>query len=342
VSELNDALAELRHERDQKKAELTRQSEQTLESLRNTLLLVGVATFAAILVGGYVVVGVGLFPLRRVSEAVSQVSEKDFHLPLDRDELPKELAPIVDRLTHTLDALGRAFEREKQAVADISHELRTPLASLLTTLDVALRKPRSAEDYRATLSDCRDIGKQLNHLVERIMTLAYLDAGTDRVKESVVDGADLAGGCATMIRPLAEAHGLTLNVNVQPGLRFQTDPDKLREVLMNLLHNAVEYNQPGGAIHMAGRRETPNRIVLEVRDTGIGMPADVKDRIFERFYRADPSRHETGVHAGLGLAIVKEYVTRLGGTIAVESQVGAGSRFRVELPAATLAAEQAA
>jgi signal transduction histidine kinase len=235
-------------------------------------------------------------------------------------------------LTQTLDLLRRAFAREKQAVADISHELRTPIASLLATLDVALRKPRTPEQYRTTLEDCRAITRQLSQLVERIMTLASLDAGTARTNRVRIDAAEVTAGCASVIRPLAAAHGLTLEVRAAPPLELETDPDKLREVLVNLLHNAVEYNRPDGNIELTGARQN-GRIVLEVRDTGIGMTPEVRERIFERFFRADPSRQATGVHAGLGLAIVKEYVERLGGTIAVESEPGVGSTFRVELPA---------
>jgi signal transduction histidine kinase len=100
---------------------------------------------------------------------------------------------------------------------------------------------------------------------------------------------------------------------------------------MNLLHNAIEYNKPNGSIDLSLRRDGDSA-VFEVRDTGIGMPPDVQDKIFERFYRADTSRHATGIHAGLGLAIVKEYVSRLKGSIAVESRAGDGSTFRVSLP----------
>jgi signal transduction histidine kinase len=104
---------------------------------------------------------------------------------------------------------------------------------------------------------------------------------------------------------------------------------------MNLLHNAVEYNTPGGAIELDVRPGTDGRVTFDVRDTGIGMTDEVKAKIFERFFRADPSRTETGVHAGLGLAIVKEYVERLGGTITVESAAGKGTLFRLELPGVT-------
>ena len=101
---------------------------------------------------------------------------------------------------------------------------------------------------------------------------------------------------------------------------------------MNLLHNAVEYNSTNGKIELRVARGR-GAVTFEVRDTGIGMSPDVRSKIFERFYRADPSRHTTGVHAGLGLSIVKEYIERLDGTIAVESVVGQGSTFRVSLPA---------
>ncbi len=123
-----------------------------------------------------------------------------------------------------------------------------------------------------------------------------------------------------------------MDVAAEGPLEVDTDASKLREVLMNLLHNAVEYNRPDGVIELTVSREG-RAIVFEVRDTGIGMPEEVKEKIFERFYRADPSRQSTGIHAGLGLAIVKEYVGRINGTITVESTPGIGSTFRVTIPA---------
>ncbi len=329
---IDSVLRRLADERDNQVATLAAQTRAERRELRLQLGGLGLAVFAAVAVGGTTLIRRGLLPLRRLSDAVSQVSEKDFSLPVDGSGMPRELAGIHGRLTGTLDQLREAFAREKRAVADISHELRTPIASLLATLDVSLRKQRPAESYRATLEECRAIAKQLGALVERIMTLAWLDAGAARAARKSVDAADLAGDCAAVIRPLAAANGLALGVDVPATLTVDTDPDQLREVLMNLLHNAVEYNRPGGRVDLCGRREG-GRVVLEVRDTGIGMPPDVRTRIFERFYRADPSRHATGVHAGLGLSIVKEYVDRLGGRIGVESEPGVGSRFRVELPA---------
>ncbi len=349
TSELDARLAASQKERDEQLAvlgarlaaeqkehdsDLTRVHEETrteLARLRGRLIAIGSVTFAALVLGGWFFVARGLSPLRTLSDAVSRVSEKDFRLPVVPAELGRELAPIHARITQTLTLLQRAFAREKQAVTDISHELRTPIAALLATIDVSLRKPRTPDQYRTTLEECRLISKQLGQLVERIMTLASLDAGNDHTHVAHVDAAELAAGCAAVIRPLAVANNVSVATRLDESVALDTDAAKLREVLMNLLHNAVEYNNPNGTIDLTVRRDGA-RAVFEVRDTGIGMTAEVRERIFERFYRADASRTATGVHAGLGLAIVREYVARLGGEIAVESEPGAGTTFRVTLP----------
>src|SRR5258706_6303615 len=124
--------------------------------------------------------------------------------------------------------LQRAFDREKQATADISHELRTPLAGLMTTVDVALRKQRSAEEYRESLGDCRDIVRQMSQMVERLLALNWLDARSDRVQSELVNAGDLADQCAAVIRPRAKAHNLTLNAHQQAADPTRPDPNKLR------------------------------------------------------------------------------------------------------------------
>jgi signal transduction histidine kinase len=324
-------LARFVAKRDAKLAELADENQRSMASLRTGLIWLGAAAFAVAVIGGWLLVGLGLAPLKRLSDAVSRVSAKDFKLPIEPKELPVEVSPVADRLKLTLQQLQEAFAREKRASADISHELRTPLAALTTTLEVALRKPRSNEDYRQTLEDARQIARQMSQLVERMLMLAWLDAGADEVRPEAVDVDELVEGCAAIGKPLAEAQGLRFQVSAEHPLTVRTDPDKLREVVMNLLHNAIEYNRPGGEVIISATTNG-NGIVVEVLDTGIGIPPELQGKIFERFYRGDPSRNAAGVHAGLGLAIVKEYVDRLGGRLSLESAVGAGSRFRVELP----------
>jgi signal transduction histidine kinase len=210
---------------------------------------------------------------------------------------------------------------------------------MLTTIELALRKPRSTDQYREFLTDCRSSAKAMNQIVERLLTLARIDAGVDRLKPQSVDVGELADQCATVVRPLAEARGLKLAVyhpeaateEKQGEARLTTDPDKLREVLNNLLHNAIQYNRPEGQIDVTVARSN-GHVELAVHDTGIGIPAQSRELIFERFYRADPSRTGDGLNAGLGLAIVKEYVELMGGRIRVESEEGRGSTFRIQLP----------
>ncbi|HMF18675.1 MAG TPA: ATP-binding protein [Gemmataceae bacterium] len=323
-------LATLRTKLDEDLAKEEGETRQTLAGLRKRLSWIFGLTFLAIVIGGALLIRLGLTPLRRLSDAVSRVSERDFRLQIDQSRLPTELRPIAGRLAQTLEQLKRAFAREKQAAADISHELRTPLAALMTTVEVALRKPRKPEEYQEILEDCRASGKQMTQLVEKLLALARLDAGADHLRLRAVDMSNLAGQCAEMVRPLAEARGIKMNVRVSDLSTIETDPDKLREVLTNLLHNAVEYNRPDGSIDLAVERQN-GHLCLEVRDTGIGIAPDAREHIFERFFRADPSRHADTLHAGIGLAIVKGYVDLMGGTIGVESS-SAGSTFRVELP----------
>jgi signal transduction histidine kinase len=170
-------MARFADERDEELAKLGTELSDARRSLRFDIATIGLVALLAVAVGGPLLVGRGLRPVGKLSDAVSRVSEKDFKLPHDGSNLSVELVPIHGRLTQTLDLLQRAFAREKQAVADISHELRTPIAALMATIDVALRKQRTPDQYRAALEECRMISKQLGQLVERIMTLATLDAG---------------------------------------------------------------------------------------------------------------------------------------------------------------------
>ena len=303
-----------------------------LRRLRSRLLVISFCTLVGIALGSYFLVLLGLVPLQQMSHAVSQISEKDFRLNVDQAKLPQELQPIASRLTQMLDQLRRAFDREKQAAADISHELRTPLSALLTTIEVALRRPRKVEEYQEILDECRSSGRHMYQMVERLLALARLDAGVIHFKPREVDLADVAKQCVDMVRPLAEARGLKLRVRLDPPVAFTTDPDKVREVLINLLHNAIEYNRPDGAVELHIGARANGDLRLEVRDTGIGIAPEAKLHLFERFYRADPSRHADTPHAGLGLAIVKSYVDLMGGRIGVDSS-DRGSTFFIDLPA---------
>lgn len=327
----DQALQVLKEKFEEDRANQQADSEATLHELLTNLLTISFLTFGATVLGSFCLVGLGLSPLRRLSDAVSKVSEKDLKLQVPERRLPAELRPIAQRLVQTFDQLRRAFTREKQAAADISHDLRTPLAAMLATTEVALKKERTPSEYRETIGECRTQAQQMSQMVERLLALARLDSGGDNLRPREVDAAALAEHCANLVRPLASARGLTLRVHRNGPLPVQIDADKLREVLTNLLHNAIEYNRPQGAVDLSVERAN-GTLRLEVRDTGIGIAPELHEMIFERFFRGDPARQADGLHAGLGLAIVKGYVELMGGEIRLDSKPAEGSTFRIDLP----------
>jgi two-component system, OmpR family, heavy metal sensor histidine kinase CusS len=302
-----------------------------LSALRSQLLLISSLTLSAVLFGAFCLVWLGLLPLHRLSDAVSQISPRDFALKINPASLPAELQPIAVRLSQTLDQLQKAFAREKQSAQDISHDLRTPLAALATTIEVGLKKTRTPAEYREILEDCQVSADQMAHLVNRLMALARIDAGTDPIQPRDVDLSLVAQHAADLVKPLAKAQGIELSVDVPESLFVRVDPDKVCETLTNLLHNAVDYNRPGGSIALSLNRSA-DWVELTVADTGIGIRPEARVHLFERFFRADPSRHSDTPHCGLGLAIVKSYVGLMNGTIDVDSELGVGTTFRIRIP----------
>ncbi len=319
---------------------LKAESEQVRKDTLNRLILICLATISLCALAITWMSRASLAPLVNVAEAVTDLTPKDLRLKLHGEELdprkmPEELAPIVQRLQESLDSLDKAFAREKRATADISHELRTPLASLLTTIQVALRKPRTPEEYKSTLKQCVETGSHMTMLVERLLVLSRLDAGVDQMRKEPVNIVELAGQCVDMLRPIADQRRISIEMDVDDSANMlepqPSDAAKLREVLVNLIDNAVHYNNDEGSVTLR-ISAAPKSVILEVIDTGVGMTPETQSHLFERFYRADPSRQSETVNAGLGLAIVKGYIDLFGGTISVNSVPGKGSTFRVALP----------
>ncbi|MCS7158873.1 MAG: HAMP domain-containing sensor histidine kinase [Gemmatales bacterium] len=330
LAPLQAEMEQLAQQRDQHLQQGEEESRAALRAFGWILLLTNLGTFVVAGLVGWLVLRRQMKPLEAIAEAVSRVSEKSFALPIQDDKVPAELVPVVEKLRQTLGSLQQAFEREKRAVADISHDLRTPITALLTTLEVALRRPRSPEEYRQILQNCQHLAEQLRHLAERVLALARLDAGVDQIRKEWFSLPALVEDCLRTVEPLAQPREVQLHSQVDVNFCY-TDAAKLRDILLNLLDNAVYYNHAGGSVWVRATQEN-GQVCLEVSDTGVGMTPEVQARIFQRFYRADPSREPANGRAGLGLAIVHGYVTMLGGAIEVESQPGHGSTFRVKLP----------
>jgi two-component system phosphate regulon sensor histidine kinase PhoR len=227
--------------------------------------------------------------------------------------------------------LRRLETVRREFVANVSHELRTPLTSIramVETLEAgAVEDSALASDFLARIVGEVD---RLNALVEDLLDLARLEAGRTTLDYDVVDPVSLARVSGERLRSQIERAQLTLDIDAAGEIvPVHLDPKRMEQVLINLIHNAIKFTSPGGHIRI-GVRQDGKTTVIDVQDTGVGIPAAEQARLFERFYKSDKARRSDGT--GLGLAIVKHIVQAHGGTISVESAVGEGTTFQIVLP----------
>jgi heavy metal sensor kinase len=301
--------------------------EDTLERLR---ILLALSSPLAILVaglGGYALTARALSRVDRITQTARRISAEDLsqrlNLPPTNDEVGR-LATTFDTMLSRLDG---SFQRERQFTADASHELRTPLAAMQVILSTVREKRRSPEEYEQALADLAEETDRMQALAEDLLLLARREAAHP-VSHEAIDLSLLLCDIAESLSPLAEAKGLSLSCTAPPQLALQGDQDGLIRLFSNLLDNAIKYTDHGEIVVKADR--TSNDILqVTVSDTGCGIPAEHVPHIFERFYRAEASRTRPG--AGLGLTIAMDIARAHGGTIQVESSVGAGSTFTILL-----------
>jgi two-component system sensor histidine kinase CiaH len=231
----------------------------------------------------------------------------------------------------TLRPIAAALQRQRDFTADASHELRTPLTLVRGNAELLLRHPNEEiGDYQDVVQDIVDESDRLGRLVGDLLTLARADAGQLPLTTAPVDLSALAAGLARDFEPVAAAKGLSLAADIQPGVTVRGDADRLRQLGVILLDNAVRYTAAGSvAVRVATEGHDA---VLTVSDSGPGIAAEHLPHLFERFYRTDAARSSAHGGTGLGLAIAKQITDLHGGAIAATSAVGHGSTFTVRLP----------
>jgi signal transduction histidine kinase len=229
--------------------------------------------------------------------------------------------------------VAAAFQRQRDFVSDASHELRTPLTLLRGNAEVLARHPEQRiGDNLELVEDIISETDRLGRLVSDLLTLARADAGTAQVLRQPLDLSALATELAADVTPLAAAKGLALTTEIAPGVTVAGDRDRLRQLGLILLDNAIRYT-PAGTVTVRLRGDGA-AAALSVEDTGVGIAPEHLPHIFERFYRTDAARSPTDGGAGLGLAIARWIAEAHGGTFIVTSTVGRGSVFTVRLPVA--------
>ena len=311
--------------------------EEMLEDIRDTFwLLIPIALLLAS-AGGYFLARKSLAPVAAMATQARGMGAANMHARLAVVNQRDELGQLALSFNQLLDRLEDSFERQKRFIADASHELRTPVAILRGETEVTLsRADRSPEEYRETLGILRDESQRLAHIIEDLFTLTRADAGEYPISPSDLYLDELAADVLRRARSLAMAKNIALTSTITPELPLRADEALLRRMLLNLLDNAIKYTPKGGTIALDCRRRG-DEYVVSVTDTGEGIPAELQQRVFERFFRADKARSrqegELG-GAGLGLSIARWIAEAHHGRLELTRSDGSGSTFSVVLPVA--------
>ncbi len=249
---------------------------------------------------------------------------------LDRDGIQRGAILVFHDLTRI-----KQLERTRQEfVANVSHELRTPLSLIKgfveTLLEGAKNDPEKATRFLQTIEKHTD---RLTFLIEDLLTISRLESGQIIMNLHPVDLREETQRVAEDLKSRADEKQVALDNQVPEGLRAHADADRLQQVLFNLIENAIKYGRPSGRVLIGGSAIADGKVELWVRDDGPGIPAEARERVFERFYRVDRARSRETGGTGLGLSIVKHIVQAHGGEVWLKSEIGEGTTFHFTLPA---------
>lgn len=305
------------------------------ETLRHVLWILALGIPSLLLValaGGWLLVGRALRPVHSVVEALHALDANTLDARIPEGAGTLEVQELSHNFNALLARLEDAFRKVREFTADASHELRTPLTVLRGEAEVALRHPRTPAEYQEVLASSLEEIQRMSRIVEDLLLLAKGDLGEAPVQKAPVDLAALLGEMAGHATVLAESSGLQFTAAGGPPATVLADPLRLRQLVWNLLDNAVKYTPSGGRVFLSHTVAEPGWVRVTVKDTGIGIPAEDHDRIFQRFYRVDKHRSRAQGGSGLGLAICRWIAEVHGGRIEVRSSPGEGSSFLVYLP----------
>jgi heavy metal sensor kinase len=287
--------------------------------------------------GGSFLVKRALSPVDKIAASAQRISSQNLSERLPVARTGDELERLSIALNHMVQRLDEAFQYSRRFMADASHELRTPLTVLRGELESCLQEPSLALEWRERLGSALEEVERLAGIVEGLFAISRLDAGEAAAEWVRLDLARLAAATADQMSLLAEDKNIQVTCAAAEPVWVQGDRARLKQVVVNLLDNAIKYTLQGGAVALTVTT-IDSKAMLEVADNGIGIPAEALPRVFDRFFRVDKARSRELGGAGLGLSIVKSICTAHHGRVEANSLPGRGSRFRVELPLAALPA----
>lgn len=305
-----------------------------LQRTRDALLTGGLAAVLLSALGAWLLAGAALRPVEQLRRQAAEISAHDVDASLRIPTTGDEVAALAETMNDLLGRMQDALTRQRQFVADAGHELRTPLSVLRAELELAARPGRTRDELGSAVDAAYEETDRLIRLAEDLLLLARADEGQPLLQRRWVDLDELLSAAARSATERAPSDVQVL-VQVPAGLPGHVDPGRLRQVVDNLLDNALRYAPPGTAVELLARtEERPDGawVVVEVSDQGPGFPADFLSRAFERFQRADLAREPGTGGTGLGLAITRSLVRAHGGEATVAHRPGGGALVRLEVP----------
>ena len=311
-------------------------SARTDETVRQVLLMLAIGLPIAVVVavtGGFVLVRRALKPVDNLSQKAAAITQHNLSERLPVVRTGDELERLSLSLNLMISRLEDAINSSKQFVADASHELRTPLAVLRGELENLAQDIELKPQTRETLGSALEEVDRLAEIVEGLLALSRLDTGETQPRWVKFDLAELVATTADQMSLLAEDKNITVVCDSATRVMIEGDQGRLKQVVVNLLDNAIKYTPNGGRIKLNIAQEE-GCAVLDIVDDGIGIPAEALPHVFKRFFRVDGSRSRDQGGAGLGLSIVKSICDAHGAQVEVSSTPGQGSRFRVRQPLA--------
>ena len=280
--------------------------------------------------GGWGIAHLTFRPMEQIIGAADAINDdRDLSARIGLKRGPVEMRRLSRSFDSLFARLEKSFHAERQFTSDASHELRTPITVILAECDRARRKCETKEDFLQSIGVIEEQGQRMSHLVQELLGLTRLQQGTTRYPLQKADLSGFAAACCEEFMP-ADDRGITLTTDIQPEVQATFNPSLMQRALYNLLQNAYKYGKPGGHITVTVRSEGRGA-AISVADDGIGIDKADQDKIWQRFWQADPSRGEDG-GSGLGLSMVQEIALFHGGQATVDSTPGQGSTFTLTLP----------
>lgn len=283
--------------------------------------------------GGYSIIRKALLPLTEITAASSRISGGNNlteRIALDRGS--DEVHKLGHTFNHMMERLQTSFENEKQFTSDVSHELRTPISVILSQCEYAADMDTTGEEHRKCINVIMEQAKKMSGLVSQLLTLARADSGRQKLNLELLNLSELTEIITEEQKTMAIQKGICLEADIQPNILMRGDETMMMRLLINLISNSITYGRTGGRTDISLMTDD-NFIICHITDNGIGIPEDKLDKIWQRFYQADPSRSAAdGTGAGLGLSMAQWIAEAHGGSITAESRLGEGSRFTFRIP----------